>query len=244
MRRKFNGSIEAIDTGIFHIELHHRKEYLANPDLSAMISPEPQGGGSIGKNRWPIQDNKRPSVYTNISRVTKQWLERHNKITVIFRRVVLPNQDFLVQTIPAPSPIFIRPADTEWEIDIVAGEELLYRPLQQSPSSKPIIMKAEPVNPIQFRQLHLPTHNVDQAQVIKTQLPRKLGLLVPDKLGNSLGYIRPLCKSFAPPTIVLGNRMKLRQIKGNSLRSQIFRRCRVRENWHVITGANPGCLVE
>ena len=50
-------------------------------------------------------------------------------------------------------------------------------------------------------------------QIIKSQIGRNSGLVVPLKKGLCFRYISPFCETFSPPLIIFWYRVKLRKIE-------------------------------
>jgi hypothetical protein len=51
-------------------------------------------------------------------------------------------------------------------------------------------------------------------QVVESEVRRESGLIMPFEKRFGFGHVGPCGEPFAPPTIVFGNRMILRKIKG------------------------------
>ena len=67
-------------------------------------------------------------------------------------------------------------------------------------------------------ELGLRRANLRHAQVVEAERRPVDGLLVPGKLGTGPGHVRPLREPLAPPRVILGNRMELRQVERDDAR--------------------------
>src|SRR4029077_10024872 len=95
--------------------------------------------------------------------------------------------------------------------------------VQQLFPLKPVVVIAEAVDTIEPRQLYLPGLNLRQAQVVKSQLTRQTRLMVPLELRLTTRDRRPLREALPPPSVVFGNRMKLRQVESDQFDSRLDR---------------------
>src|SRR5258706_13763406 len=135
----------------------------------------------------------------------------------------LSDKNVIFQAIPAASPIFVRPADTERKIDILIVKIIVERFFKQTFTVEPIIIKSKTMDTIFASQLHLAFFHLRQAQIIKSEFARQMRLVMPRKLRNCFRTVAPLGKPTPPPVIILNDRMELRQIKGNQFNERLLR---------------------
>lgn len=136
-------------------------------------------------------------------------------LEVIRMIVFLPQQYIGIKPIPLSSPVLIRPAKAEGEIWLSRFQYFIKRPFQQSLSVEPIMIVAKPVDTIRLRQPCLRLANFRQAEIIKPEIRGQMWLIMTPEQRFCRNYIPPFCESFTPPSIILRNRMELRQVESN-----------------------------
>src|SRR5215207_4812513 len=94
----------------------------------------------------------------------------------------LSDQDVLILPVPAARPVLIRPTKAEWELDVLRFQKLFDGSFKKSAAPEPVVMKAEASNAVLASQVDLLPHDIDQTQIVKSQLSGKMGLVVPNEL--------------------------------------------------------------
>ena len=135
--------------------------------------------------------------------------------------MLLGDEHLRVQAIPAPRPVLVRPAQAEGKVEVGIGQQLIQRAPEQSLAAEPIVVIAESMEPVRLGQFDLTTLHFNQAKVVEAQLAWQVGLIVSRKPRSPTGNVVPLGESLAPPPIVLGNRVKLRQVERDRLDSGV-----------------------
>lgn len=129
--------------------------------------------------------------------------------------MLLTDQNVVFHTVPAPAPVLVGPAEAERQVDVRRLEELVDRLLQQAFAGEPEIVEAEAADTIKLRQRGLLAHDVDKTQIIEAQFARQVRLIMPEELRHGPADVRPFGEARAPPFIVLGDRVELRQVEGD-----------------------------
>ncbi len=129
--------------------------------------------------------------------------------------MLLCDQNFGVQTVPAPAPIFIGPTDAKRKIRATGLHHLIQRPVQQSLAGEPIVVITKAVNAILSGQGRLLLAHFGHAQIVKPQIRRQARLVVAAEIRRGLGDVGPLGKALAPPAIIFRNRVVLGQVEGD-----------------------------
>jgi len=127
----------------------------------------------------------------------------------------LGNQRVVLSAVPAARPVLVGPAQAERQVEGRVGQHALERTGHQSTAIEPIMVVAEAMHAVQTRQFDLPSLRPVATQVVESKLPGQFGLLMAKELRHRLRDVGPLGKSPAPPCVVLGKGMELRQIEGN-----------------------------
>src|SRR5260221_9970305 len=93
-----------------------------------------------------VHQQQRTAIDPDVSRVGKHRQQLPDERRAVRRRIVLADQDMLVETIPPSRPIFVCPAYAEWKVRLAAGEDFVERPFQQSFTVEPVGVIAEPMD--------------------------------------------------------------------------------------------------
>src|SRR5689334_6331544 len=104
----------------------------------------------------------------------------------------LPDQNLVIQTVPASGPVFVGPAETKWDGQLGVGEQLVHWAFEQPLPAEPIVVKAEPVDAELPRQIDLLPHDVFELEIIEAESPREPRLIVPVKRGLSADHVPPI----------------------------------------------------
>ena len=107
----------------------------------------------------------------------------------------------------------IGPTQAEGKVGLPTLQHLLEGALKKLLTiAKPVMVIAESLNASLACQVSLLLTNLRHSQVIKAQVSRQVWLAVSFKQRFGLYHIVPFCKSLAPPLIVLGYGVVLRQV--------------------------------
>src|SRR5262249_34689160 len=86
---------------------------------------------------------------------------------------------------------------------------------------EPVMVIAERRHAVSARQLGLRLPSLGYAKVVRPELGRKMGLVVALEERSRLDDVSPVGEALAPPLVVLGYRMKLREVEGHEPHSGI-----------------------
>src|SRR5204863_6098762 len=93
------------------------------------------------------------------------------------------------------------------------GEQIENRRLEEERAVEPVVVVAEAMDPVRARQSRLVVAGLPAPQVVEAQIGGKMRLMVARKDRSATHHVGPLRETRAPPPIVLGDRMELRQIE-------------------------------
>ena len=62
--------------------------------------------------------------------------------------VLLAQENFILETVPATSPVFVRPAETERHLGPAAREHLVHGTLEDSAAVEPVVVEAKTVDAV------------------------------------------------------------------------------------------------
>src|SRR5689334_19701851 len=90
-----------------------------------------------------VDQQHRLVIETEIPAISQQrgYIAREPSRPV--RWVSLRQENVPIETIPIPSPRFIRPANQKWKVGLTSRQHLVQRALQNTTSIEPIIIIAE-----------------------------------------------------------------------------------------------------
>src|SRR5262249_10614361 len=109
----------------------------------------------------------------------------------------------------------VRPAETVREVGPPGHAHCFDRALEQALACEPIVVIAEAVNRMLARKRRLLLKRFAHTQIIETEIPWQMRLVMSDKIRLRPGNVGPLTESLAPPLVVLRDRMELRQVERN-----------------------------
>ena len=168
-----------------------------------------------------VDDEQRPAVDADVARIAKQRSEVRDQTPVGLGRVLLRHQDRVVAAVPAPRPVLVRPADAKREIGFAAAVHLVERTLEQAASVEPVVVVTEAMDTVAARERGLLDARFGNAQVVEAEIRWKMGLVVPGEQRSCAHDVAPLGEALAPPRVVLGNRVKLRQVERDQLAVEV-----------------------
>ena len=167
-----------------------------------------------------IHDQYRRGPFPEIASILKKWNEAFCEFDIVLRSVFLRNQDLVLSGVPPSRPVLIRPTQTKRHIAPFVLEHIVNGFVQQPLPGEPIVVIAERVDAVGLRQLDLLAANLTKPQVIKAEIRRQVRLIVAFKERLCLCGVGPFRETLTPPCVVLGYRMKLREVKCHKFRVQ------------------------
>src|SRR5690348_3195835 len=117
--------------------------------------------------------------------------------------------------VPDTRPRLVRPAQAKRKVRLARLQHLGERPLQYASSGEPIVVIAEPLDPVAARHCGLCLAGLRDAKVVEPEVGRNVGLVMASKHRRGLCDVCPLGKPRAPPIVVLGYGVELWQVQGN-----------------------------
>jgi len=136
-----------------------------------------------------------------------------NQSRGVFVAVLLGDEDIVVPAIPAARPVFVCPADAEWEIGLTAREHRRERTFEQAPAREPVAVVAERRYAVLACEGGLARTRGRVAQIVTTELARRVRLIVVGEARLRSHDVAPLGEAFTPPAVVFRDRMVLRQVE-------------------------------
>ena len=137
---------------------------------------------------------------------------------IVFSRIRLLDQNPVRRPVPYAGPRLICPTQTERIVRLPRSQHLGERPLEDALAAEPVVIVAERLDSEFTRQLGLRGTSLRDSEIVKAEVGRNVRLIVAAKQWLRLGGVRPLRKACSPPLVVLGNRMKLREIERDQSR--------------------------
>ena len=80
--------------------------------------PDFGGSGGVRQQAGTVDQQQRLAVDADVAPVAQGGLQGPDEVQVILVRVVLGDQNFGIETIPAPAPVLVGPADAKWKIRV------------------------------------------------------------------------------------------------------------------------------
>src|SRR5205085_2545349 len=151
-----------------------------------------------------VDHQERPAVDLDVARVAEELCSLADKRKIIFPRVLLSNDHFLVASIPPLAPVFVRPQNKEWSLHI-GTDVILEWLVEQFLAVKMIVVEAKTVDPVFLSQIELRAQDVGRTQIVKAQFARDARLVVTAEEGLRLDYIVPLGEAWPMCPVVLWN---------------------------------------
>ena len=133
---------------------------------------------------------------------------------VVFGRIVLLHQYLVFTPVPASGPVLVRPYEEKWEFGPLGTEGVLDWSFEKPSTVEPIVVVGKASDPGSLRQRRLALPYFGDAKIVESEVRRQMRLVVAPELGPSLSDVGPLGEPSAPPLIVFGDGMILREVKG------------------------------
>ena len=186
-----------------------------------VLAPAGDGGGGVGQELGPVDEQQGLAVDADVAGVAEDRLQLGDEGEVVFRGVLLADEDVLFLAVPAAGPVFVGPAEAEGQVEAGVGEDLAQGPVEEAVAAKPVVVVAEAVEAVFVGEAHLLALHFDEAQVVKAEGAGQARLVVAEVLGVGLGDVGPFGEARTPPAVVLGDGVKLRQVKGEGAEGQV-----------------------
>ena len=157
------------------------------------------------------------TVHLHVARVAECVQHRVEVVGVVLHAgVSLFDEDPVGAAVPDTGPGMVGPGKAEGKIRFARLHHFTERALKEPfAASEPVVPVAKALYPVFPRHVRLLFPSLGQAQVIEPEVCREVGLLVPYEQGLGLGGVGPLGESRSPPRVVLGDRVKLWEVKGD-----------------------------
>ena len=185
---------------------------LSDPRVGRISPPDLRRALRIGEERCPVDHEQGLAVDPYVPLVGKHAAEKLDMAAVVVHAVPLLEENFLVLAVPAARPVLVRPAEAEGKVGLAARQHLVEGPLEDAPAAEPVVVIAEPVNQVVGRERRLRGAHLREAQVVEAELPRQMRLVMPREPRPRPDDLLPLGEPWAPPFVVLGDRVELRQV--------------------------------
>ena len=210
------GGVHAVGARIVVAEgLGHDDVRIFQAALKEVLAPALDGGEGIGEDGGAVEHEERPAIDADVAGVGEEGLERGGEVTVVFDGVLLLHEDLGVFAVPATGPALVGPVDAEGHIEVGHGEQVLQRGFEQAAAVEPVVMEAEAVYAVAAGEGDLAAKHVGRTEVVEAELARQARLIVSDEAGYRLGDVGPLGEALAPPRVVFGNCVELREVIGD-----------------------------
>ncbi len=162
--------------------------------------------------RGPVDGEDLLAVDGHVPRVGEELGHVVDELLGRYPVVVLGEQHILGVAVPPAGPVLVGPHDAEREVE-VAADERLDRPVEQALPGEPVVVVHEALDAGRGRHLRLRPPHVVRAEVVEAQVGGQPRLVVAVEHRLRRGHVGPLREPLAPPLVVLGRRVELRQVE-------------------------------
>ena len=165
-----------------------------------------------------VDDVKEFSVHPHVALVFEGGKQMHEVFRIIFLTGVglFRKENVLAGIVGVPQlfvPGMIGPTEAEGEVRFARCDNFLKRALHQLlPVAEPVFVVAESLDAGLAGQFRLLFAHLGKTQVVEAQIGGNVRLFVTGKEFSCSCHIGPFCESFAPPLVVLGKRVVLREV--------------------------------
>ena len=213
-RWKLDRRVEAKAPRIGLVEGVHCGQMQARQALALGEPPPAVGAGRwVGEQPRPVDGQERLTLDRDIPRIAEGWQQVAQKPLVAVGRVTLLQEHLAVEAVPGPRPVLVGPAETEGKVRLAAGQKSFNRLLEDPPAVKPVVVKAEPVDPVTAGHLGLPFEHGRVGEVVIANVwMRHVRLLMAGEHRPGPADIGPFGEALTPPGIVFRHAVKLRQV--------------------------------
>ncbi len=225
MRGKFDGPIETKSGRIMIVEaLAHDDDRVFAELIGEERAPTRDRPGGVGNEARAINHQERPALDSNIAPVGEMPGIFLDKARVAILAIVLRDEHFAFHSVPTPRPVFVGPHETERHVDIGRLQKLFQRSLKQSLAVERVVIEHETVNAGRLGHLRLSAHRVARGERIETEIARNARLVMVLETRLAARDVRPFGETFAPPGVVLRERMELGEVIGEDLGAPVAAR--------------------
>jgi hypothetical protein len=152
VRRELDRGIEAEGRGVVVLlreeALNPAKVRFSDAQPRALLAPDGCRPLGIGQETRAVDQEKRPIVESNITRVRKDACQPAGVGDVVGAAVVLTDETVLVLAVPPPRPRLVGPAEAERKFGFACTQYLVKRSFEESSTSKPIVVPHKTVDPV------------------------------------------------------------------------------------------------
>ena len=115
--REFNGGVETVGSWVQVLEgLNHGDIYFADAVLAAPLTPSRHALRRIWEKCRSIDQQQRAAVNADVSGIVEISGDVLDELQVVIGGVLLADQQVLLPSVPAPSPVFVGPAQAEGQV--------------------------------------------------------------------------------------------------------------------------------
>src|SRR5688572_19943809 len=178
IRWKFNGGVKFTGSGINPLAMRRAQVNFTQPGHLHLLSPDGRGLFCARQIFGSKNQEKRLAVYAYITAVFKGWKQVPNEVAIVFGRIWLRNQDFILGNVPGARPVMIGPAEAKWEIRAAAAQHFIERALQKTPPAEPVMVITKSVHAVFPGQFSLLLSRFRDSEVIKTEVGGQMRLVM------------------------------------------------------------------
>ena len=213
-RWKLDRRIEAKAPRIGLVEGVHCGQMQARQALTLGDPSPPVGAGRrVGEQPRPVDGQERQARDSDISGIAEGRQQVAQKPLVGVGRVTLLQEHLAVEAVPGSRPVLVGPAEAEGKVGLAAGQKSFNRLLEDPPAVKPVVIKAEPVDPVTAGHLGLPLEHGRVGEVVIANVwMRHVRLLMAGEHRPGPADIGPFGEALTPPGVVFRHAVKLRQV--------------------------------
>ena len=217
VRRKLDGAVDVVDCRVDVVEgLAHDEDGI----FAILAEDAPPGRESffrLGDDAGAIDHQQRPSGRADIAGIAKMAQEVGAERGIVFGAIILTDQNLALHAVPASRPVLIRPHQCEGHVDVRCGEKSFERFLQQPVIVEIIVVVDESMHAAGLGHLGLSPDHVGVEQIVESEIARNARLKMVLEARQAAREICPFGETLAPPFVVFGDRVELREIIGEHL---------------------------
>ena len=200
------------------VALHPAEVEIGDAQLLGLLPPEVEGPLGVGQLLGPVDEHERPTVDLDVAIVGKGGGQPPDVGQVVGLAELLGHQHLAGAGVPVAGPLLVGPAEGEREVRRTRGQHLVEGPLEQPLPVEPVVVVDESRHPVGRGQVRLRLADLGEAEVVVAEITGDVGLVVPRVERPGPVDTRPLGEPLAPPLVVLGDGVELRQVEGQGPR--------------------------
>src|SRR5262249_26451392 len=155
----------------------------------ALVTPDLRCPDDVREQADSVDEEHRFAVNANVIRMPEIAHDVEDHGAIIFVRVLLPDKDLILETIPTARPVLISPDQTEGQVGFVRFQVSLERQIEKALPGKPVIKITEAVKAVAPGKFGLMLGHLVDAKIIKAQVGRKVRLVMADVIRLRLGNV-------------------------------------------------------